>query len=389
MQPTRVFLISIMLFAIGVNAQQLKNDNYIINGTVKGIDTGIIRMISADGNNTLDSSVISKSKFVLRGKISEPQQLLFNVSPGNWNFKAFVEDNAITFFVDTAGAVHYGKGNNTWALIWEIKETGSKFADVYAKYIKEINQKRYHSIINSLHTKLKAAEGNANETSLVTNKIDAVMDVVYKRQKAWIEHYIHQYPSSVYGVYLFNDYYQSLPGTNESYLDSILNIFSEDARTSIYYRTLANTATDLKNVRVNNLAPDFTLRQRDSAAFTLSSTRGNYVLIDFWASWCAPCRKAIPGWKNIYNQYTQKGLVIVSVSDDREWSDWIKSLDKEQMAWIQVIDEFPDKNKPAIVSELFGVKLLPSYFLLDKDGKVIISSAEENTIRNKIEEILQ
>lgn len=378
-----------LFFAINANGQQFKHDGYLITGTIKGIDSGTVRMLSANGNAVLDSAVIEKGKFSMRGKIGSPQRLLFMISPGTWSFRAFVEDTGIVLRIDTTGAEHYSQGSNKWALIWEIEETGTALANIYAKYKNETNQNYYVSILSSLRKKLKAVKGNADVESEVIREMDSVGNLLMARQKAWIENYISQYPSSVAGVYLFNEYYQSSPDRSLSYLDSVLNKFSEEATSSVYYKELADIASNLRNAQPDSLAPDFTLFKRDKSPFTLSSTRGNYTLIDFWASWCVPCRKAIPLWKEVYAKYKHKGFMIVGVSSDSKWDDWIKALDKEQMPWVQVIDEFPSENDPAVVTESFGGKTLPFYVLLDKAGKVILASEEKDIIRKKIEEIFQ
>ena len=187
------------------------------------------------------------------------------------------------------------------------------------------------------------------------------------------------------------EYYQTSydPSSTLAYLDSILNRFSGSAGASLYYKELADKATSLRNTRVGSLAPDFTLLQRDKSRFTLSSGRGSYVLLDFWASWCVPCRKAIPAWKEVYEKYKDKGFIIVSVSNDRKWDDWVGALNEEQMPWVQLIDEFPAENRPVIVAELYPSKGIPFYVLLDKEGKVILSAGDEDLIRKKIEEVLQ
>src|SRR5690606_30851036 len=128
--------------------------------------------------------------------------------------------------------------------------------------------------------------------------------------------------------------------------------------------------------------------KRDSTSFTLSSTRGQYVLIDFWASWCAPCRASIPHWKELYAQYHDKGFEIVAVTNDSRWSDWFKALDEEKMPWIQVADEFPVKGMPARIGTLYLTPHLPSYVLLDKEGKVIYHLGSKEEITAKIKELL-
>ena len=378
-----------LLFASDANGQQIKSEGYLINGTIKGIDSGIVRMLSHNGDSVLDSSIIINGKFSMQGKIGTPERMLFSISPGNWSFMAFVEDTIITLFIDTARAKHYGKGANKWALIWTIKETGSNLANVYANYERETNQNYYKSLIFSLSEKLKAIKNNLFEQSNLKHKIDSVTNQILSQQKLWIENYIDQYPSSVAGVYLFYEHYQSLSDGSFFYLDSVLNKFSGFARSSVYYKELTDIAINLKNSQVNSFAPDFTLLKRDKSKFSLSSTRGNYRLIDFWASWCVPCRKAIPAWKEVYAKYKCKGLTIVSVSGDRDWDDWIEALDKEQMPWVQLIDEFPSKNEQAFVAELFGVKQLPFYILIDNEGKVIHTSDSEDEMRKRIEEIFR
>ena len=388
-QTVFVLMVSWTLTVINASGQQIRNDGYFINGTIKGIDSGIIHMLSADGNCILDSSLIVKAKFSMQGKIGMPARMLFSITPGNWSFRAFVEDTDIVLRIDTAGAGHYGKGSNTWALIWEIDESGAALAHVYTQFKNETNQNYYVSILSALREKLKAVKDNADASSKVQQKIDSVSTLVFARQKVWIENYISQYPTTIAGVYLFNEYYHSSPDRSLFYLDSVLNRFSGLATYSVYYKELADIAMNLKNTQPNSLAPDFTLLKRNKSRFTLSSTRGKYTLIDFWASWCVPCRKAIPAWKEVYTKYKNKGLLIVGVSSDRRWEDWIKALDKEQMPWVQVLDEFPGNNKPAWVTELFGSKTLPFYVLLDREGKVILASGNKDVIRKKVEQLFE
>lgn len=377
-----------------VNGQN-SGEGYLIDGFVKGVDSGTIQMFSADGNSLMDSAVIRNGAFSMKGRIGTPQRLLFNISPGNWNFRAFVEDTNIKIEIDTTGAQYQGKGTKKWALIWEVEETGSTLANTYTQYSNATNQKHYASVILSLRAKLKAIKNNTDAAARTSHDIDSLIHLLLANQKVWIESYISQFPSSIAGVYLlseFFDNYQSYQQSSDialSFLDSMLSKFSGVATTSICYKGLAEIAHNLRNRQRGNEARDFTLLQRDKSNFALSSTRGKYTLIDFWASWRIPCRKAIPIWKQFYAKYRNKGFTIVGVSNDRNWNEWIKALDKEQMPWVQVIDEFPNKNDPAVVAESFGITVLPFYVLLDKEGKVIASSTNKEVVKEKIEEILR
>lgn len=371
------------------NGQQIKSEAYVINGSIAGIDFGLVKMLSRNGSKVLDSARVVKGKFYMKGNISTPERLLFNISPGNWNFMAFVENSTIDLLIDTTGAEYYSMNGDHWALIWEINETGSDLSDVYKIYKEETNFKYYTSIFRTLHKKLKTEEGNKDTAFSLKQEMDSINTLLLSSQKKWIENYIDLNPSSIGGVYLFSDYYQSAPDISMAYLDFILNKFSGLAKTSVYYKQLTNTAIKLKNRQSNNLAPNFTLLQRDKSVFTLSSTKGNYTLIDFWASWCVPCRQAIPFWKKVHTKYKDKGFIIVSVADDRIRENWIKALNKEQMPWVQVIDEFPSANEPALVADMFEIDSLPFYVLLDREGRVLLSSSEKDTIEKKIESIFQ
>lgn len=391
-QNLAAYLLVLLVFCtVNTYAQQTKKTGYLINGTIKGVDSGMVRMFSNEDNYVLDSAFIVKGKFTMQGKIGTPERKRFNISPGNWNFQAFVMNTTLKYVIDTTGAEHFNSGGEQLALIWAIDESGSELSNVYTKYLKETGFRYYIPIVSSLKVKLRAVKGDEAASSKLKQEKDSIGNLIIARQKIWIDNFISKHPSSEAGVFLFYDLYKTYPdGTvTPSYLDVTLSRFSGPARSSSYYKKLADIASKLKQLQPNSLAPDFTLLKQDKSSFTLSSTRGNYTLIDFWASWCVPCRKAIPAWKEVYAKYKDKGLIMVSVSNDRDWADWIKALNKEQMPWIQVIDEFPDPNKPAVVSELYPNSSMPYYVFLDKEGKVIIASDDEEEVRKKIEEVLQ
>src|SRR5690606_13098994 len=148
-------------------------------------------------------------------------------------------------------------------------------------------------------------------------------------------------------------------------LKATLALFQGDAKASPYFDSVNKELGLRMAVSPGQVAPDFTALKTDSSEFKLSSTRGQYVLIDFWASWCAPCRASIPHWKEVYAQYHDKGFEIVGVTNDSRWEDWFKALEEEKMPWIQVADDFPIKNMPARIATQYVIPYLPTYVLLD------------------------
>jgi thiol-disulfide isomerase/thioredoxin len=372
----------LFFFIVQADAQIRRDRGYVINGTIVGVDSGIVHMFSND-MRVVDSAVIVKGKFVLRGKIDLPERKSFLIIPGNWAFRGFVDDSVITFNIDTSLAMHQYTKTKDFPLIWQIKETGSPLADVYTKYQDETG----FTYCLSLFKKLKTAKKDS--LAHINNEMDSIRNLIPKKEEVWIKKYIRQNPKSLAGIYIFYEYYNSLGDTSAIYLRSVINQFSGAAKTSSYYETLTKKLSILENLQVGKLAPDFALLKRDKNKFKLSTTRGSITMLDFWASWCVPCRKGIPHWKKVYAKYHRKHLNIISVSDDRNWVDWVHALDKEKMPWTQVIDEYPSKYSTAIVSDLYGVRIYPFFVLLNKKGEVIISSGDERIVTKKIEEILK
>lgn len=115
--------------------------------------------------------------------------------------------------------------------------------------------------------------------------------------------------------------------------------------------------------------------------------RGKYVLIDFWASWCVPCRKAIPHLKEVYEKYRSKGFEILSLSGDQNQEAWRKAMDQEKMPWPKVCDDFPAQFAPSRVGSIYQTRFIPFYVLLDKEGKILVYSGNEQEIESKLQQI--
>ena len=132
-----------------------------------------------------------------------------------------------------------------------------------------------------------------------------------------------------------------------------------------------------------NMVIDFTLKNLAGEDFTLSSLKGKYVILDFWASWCGPCRASIPGVKELYAKYKDKGLEVVGVSCDRKPEDWKKASEEEQFPWINLIDT-QDANR---VATKYAVHYIPTMYLIDKEGKMI-GKMKHHELDAKLKELL-
>lgn len=134
-------------------------------------------------------------------------------------------------------------------------------------------------------------------------------------------------------------------------------------------------------------AADFTLKTPAGEDLRLSSLQGQYVLVDFWASWCMPCRASIPHLKQVYDSYHKDGLEFVSVSIDDNAGNWKKAIAQEQMPWKQVLDTYTGNNNAADVSGGYGIRMIPYTLLLDKEGKVIAINPEPRELDKELKKV--
>ena len=172
------------------------------------------------------------------------------------------------------------------------------------------------------------------------------------------------------------------------HLDSIYNALAPNVQESPLMTEVREELAARKRVQPGMPAPDFTLQTPDGGTLSLSDLRGKYVILDFWASWCAPCRAAFPAMKEIYAQYKDKGLEILGISNDSRREDWLRALEQDQLPWKSVVDEFPAEGfGTARVISMYAVSYLPTLILIDPDGKIVGTLDGEPAVKAKLAEI--
>ena len=139
-------------------------------------------------------------------------------------------------------------------------------------------------------------------------------------------------------------------------------------------------------LRIGELAPEIELMSKEDSMVKLSLFNGKVVLIDFWASWCGPCRAANPYIQKLYKKYKDSGIEVFAVSLDVNKPLWLKAIKRDKLTYMQVIDNSGWLSK---VAEKYYIDALPTNFLLDKSGKIVAINIEGKELFDKVKELLQ
>ncbi len=140
-----------------------------------------------------------------------------------------------------------------------------------------------------------------------------------------------------------------------------------------------------KKTAIGSVAPDIELPTPDGKTMKISDLRGKYVLLDFWASWCAPCRRENPNVVRMYKKYKDKGFEILGISLDKSKDKWIQAIQSDGLTWYHISDL---KGWQSAAAKLYGVNSIPSTFLLDKEGRIIAKNLRGPALEQKLKELL-
>lgn len=196
--------------------------------------------------------------------------------------------------------------------------------------------------------------------------------------------FINLHPNAFASMYILNMLIRIIPAEKaQQYYDELGNTY----KTTSYGPSIQKTIDAKKITAIGKMAPDFEQPDTAGKLIKLSDFKGQYVLLDFWASWCGPCREENPNVVKAYQQFHNKGFTVLSVSLDQpgKKANWLNAIHHDQLVWTQVSDlKFWDNA----VAVLYGIKAIPQNFLIDKTGKIIATNLKGDDLTKKLQELL-
>lgn len=166
--------------------------------------------------------------------------------------------------------------------------------------------------------------------------------------------------------------------------EDLFNELSSEMKQTYFGIRSHNLIQGLKRSAIGNRVEDFLLANEKGDSINFDAFLGQYVLLDFWASWCGPCISEIPKFKDIYSKYHDRGFEMVGISIDKNHEAWLRALENHQMGWPQLIDNEADN----IANSYFAVTAVPTTFLLDPEGKILIRNIKGEELDKKLSELL-
>ena len=230
--------------------------------------------------------------------------------------------------------------------------------------------------------KFRQAIISGSRTQTEQNKLDAAIKTTGKEKEQSIM-FIRNHPNSIISANILNVYASTWGKDTSTILYSHL---SKKIKTTSYGKNILEFITLNRNIKVGDRYIDFTEPNIEGKNVSLSDFSGKVTLLEFWGSWCGPCREGNPELVKIYKEFKKDGFEILGVAADNKKEPWIEAVQKDSLTWENVSDLKGDKNKAALI---YGISYYPTNFLIDKAGKIVAKDLRGEGLKSRLQEILK
>lgn len=376
-----------LLFLVSACTPQL-SDSYIITGQLEGLPDGVhIQLIpvSHDVEKPVADTVVVGGRFVFQGVAEEPRAMLLMVKDSYGTASLMLENGRtkITGKVtvkDNGGTPSYDYSG--------ISISGSPATEKYRQLLRvrepldalyQENAEKYKEVRAAMN-QAKAAK---NQRWIDSIKASGSYQAACEADRAFfakVEETYHrvvmQNKDTYWGPLMMISLFSYFTADQLPWYEAL----SPEAQKSYYGQQVIREIVPPS--QEGHAVPAFVIRDKSGKAVTLAELceGKKYILIDFWASWCSPCRKEIPNLKKLYAQYADKGFQIISISIDKKEKDWLKALEEEKLAW-------PNFRDTEGIADLYKVKFVPTMYLIDQQGIIIGDKLHGEALAEKLKEV--
>ncbi len=369
--------------AVLASCKKTGDTEYIVSGNVKGIADGKMVMLQTQDETgmlkSVDTVKVQKEKFVFEGKAAEPEMYLVQVEGVMGKIPFILEEGEIEMTIDKdslplskiKGSYNNDELNAYKAKGWEVQKKMIKFQqDNMAKM--ELAQK----------TKDMAT-------------IEALQKEYTKFQEDFIKQndaYVSSHPKAFISALIIEGMFnQGAPDIKKikgyfDKLDESVKNTKHGKKIKKQLDELSKPVAAVKELKAGDMAPDFSAPDAAGKTISLKQSMGKITIVDFWASWCNPCRAENPNMVALYKEFHGKGLNIISVSLDSDAAKWKGAIAKDGLTWTQV-SNLKEMEDP--IADAYGVKLIPTTFVLDANGKILARDLRGAELKDKVKSLLK
>jgi len=313
----------------------------------------------------IDSSKISNNQFKFEGAVDAPQMYFLSFSEEM--IPVFMENSEVKININ-------GQRPDS------VEINGSAVHDEWTLIQNEIVQ--FDDILDSIAEQYYYARDNDLVDQLI--KYESQYDSIESIKFVFIDDYIEKNRNSFISPYLVVKY--KLFTDNSDELRALNDKFDQSIKNSPYIETIEERITKLDLTKIGNEVPSFSLPNTSDEIISIEDFRGQYVLIDFWASWCGPCRKENPNVVEAFNKFKDRKFTVLGISLDTDKNAWLNAIEKDQLNWTHLSDLQGWNNE---VATDFGVRSIPFSILIDPEGIILAKNLRGEDLQTELEKHLE